>query len=232
MGSRNSIHRSVLRGGGISAAKDVYTQHYLRLLVTILVSFFTTAILIYPEKFLLGAYPFSYLGRRTTPLGLPNIYSRIVFDTGMLLCAYTMFLLARYHHRKHPVPDSALYEFLSYISALGFLFMIVPCDPGRVRFLHSIGSGFVVGSHFFMATIRVVAVHVHLRSWLTFILLSTLILAVVLYAILWFFKFPNHALFQKPAFVAIIYVELYGSHLSRFLGEYHLTDATQSEHQH
>lgn len=232
MSSRNSIRRSVVRGGGIAAAKDMNTQHYLRLLVTILVSFFTTAILIYPEKFLLGAYPFSYLGRKITPLGLPNIYSRIVFDTGMLLCAYTMYLLARYYHRKHPVPDSAVYEFLSYISALGFLFMVVPCDPGRVRFLHSIGSGFVVGSHFFLAAIRVVAVHVHLRPWLTFILLATLILSVVLYAFLWFFKFPNHALSQKPAFFAIIYVELYGSHLSRFYGEQHVMHVTQSEQLH
>ena len=81
----------------------------------------------YPEKFLLGTYPFSYLGRKITPLGLPNIYSRVVFDVGMFLCGYTMFMMARYYHRKHPVPDSSVYGFLSHISALGFILMVMPC---------------------------------------------------------------------------------------------------------
>jgi hypothetical protein len=86
-----------------------------------------------PEKFQLGSFPFSYLGRKLTPSGIQNIYSRIVFDTGMFLCAYTMYLL--------------------------------------------------------------------------------------FYASLWLLKLPHHALFQKPAFAAIIYVELHASSLSRFQGE-------------
>lgn len=198
---------------------DLDTQHYLRLLVTILFSFITTAILLYPEKFQMGSFPLSALGRRLTPSGLQNIYARIVFDAGMLLCGYTMYLLARYYARRHPVPDAPAYEFLSYLSSAGFVLMAVPCDVPEVRFLHSIGSGFVVGGHFFMASIRIIAVRMHLQGWLFWLLLSVLACCVLFYALLWFFRIPYHPLFQKPAFAAIIYVELHGSSLSRFRGE-------------
>jgi hypothetical protein len=120
MKRRKNRYRNSWKERSVAAAKDLDTQHYLRLLVTILVSFITTAIFLYPERFQLGAYPFSCLGSRNTPLGLKNIYPRMVFDLGMVLCAYTMYLLARNFHRKNPVPDSAVYEFLSYISAVGF----------------------------------------------------------------------------------------------------------------
>lgn len=211
---------------------DLSTQHYLRLLVTILFSFITTAILLYPEKFQMGPFPFSYLGRRLTPSGLQNIYSRIVFDTGMFLCAYTMYLLARYYSRKQPVPDAHTYEFLSYLTAVGFLLMVVPCDVPEVRFMHSIGSAFVVGGHFFLALIRIMAVHQHMKRWIVFILLSALIASVLFYAFLWIVKLPYHALFQKPAFAAIIYVELHGSSISRFQGEHKVTLSLQSQPLH
>jgi hypothetical protein len=220
MKSRKMKYRSVLKRGDIPAARDLSTQHYLRLLVTVLISFITTAVFLYPEKFLLGSYPFSYLGARNSPQGIRNIYSRLVFDLGMLLCGYTMYLLARYYHSRHPVPDSQVYELLCRISAIGFILMVVPCDLPEVTFLHSFGSGFVVGSHLFMATIRVVAVSHQIRPAVTMILLTTLIVSVLLYAVFWFFKLPNHPLMQKPAFAAIIYVELYGSSLSRYYGEH------------
>ena len=228
--NRKAKYRSNFLDRGVSAAKDLNTQHYLRLLVTILISFITTSILLYPEKFLLGPYPFSYLGSKTTPLGMRNIYARIVFDLGMFLCGYTMYLLARYYHRRQPVPDSHVYEFLSYISATGFVLMLVPCEAPQVRFLHCIGSGFVVGSHLITATIRVIAVHHQLKPWAEFILLTTLIISVLLYAALWLFNLPNNALFQKPAFAAIIYVELYGSSLSRYHGEQKVFMSLQSQH--
>jgi hypothetical protein len=208
---------------------DLNTQHYLRLLVTILFSFITAAILLYPERFQLGPFPFSFLGRKFTPSGLRNIYARIVFDAGMFLCGYTMYLLARYYQRKQPVPDSHMYEFLSYLSAGGFLLMVVPCDVTEVQFLHSIGSGFVVGSHFFMATIRILAVQQHMKQWVAFILLSVLLLTVLFYAFMWFLDLPYHPFFQKPAFAAIIYVELHGSSFSRFQGERKASLSLQSE---
>ncbi len=227
--NKKDKYRSKLLERGAIAAKDLNTQHYLRLLVTILISFITTAVLLYPERFQLGAYPFSYLGSKTTPMGLRNIYARIVFDLGMLLCGYTMWLLARYYQKRQPVPDSHVYQFLSYLSATGFVMMVLPCDIQEVKFIHSFGSGFVVGSHLFMATIRVVAVHRNLKNWITFILLSTLIIAVLVYAVLWFFKVPYNTVMQKPAFIAIIYVELYGSSLSRYYGEHPVFATLKSE---
>jgi hypothetical protein len=229
MKSRIKQYRSTIRNGGIAVTRDLNTQHYLRLLVTILVSFITTAIFLYPEKFQLGSYPFSYLGSRTTPLGVKNVYARLVFDLGMFLCGYTMYLLARYYHRRQPVPDSQVYEFLCYISSVGFFLMIFPCEVPEVRFLHCIGSGFVVGSHLFTAIIRVIAVHHHLRPWNEFVLLATIILSVLFYAALWIFKLPHDGLFQKPAFAAIIYVELQGSSLSRHYGEMKVFRALQSQ---
>jgi len=211
---------------------DLSTQHYIRLLITVLFSFITSAILIYPEKFQMVMFPFSALGRKFTPSGLQNIYARIVFDAGMFLCGYTMYLLARYYSRKHPVPDAPIYEFLSYISAAGFFLMMAPCDVPEVRFLHSIGSGFVVGSHFFMASIRIMAVQQHMKRWSLYILLTILISSVLFYALLWFFELPYHPLFQKPAFAAIIYVELRGSTLSRFLGERKVRLSLQSQQLH
>ena len=222
--------RSKLRARGAALAKDINTVHYLRLLVTILVSFIATAILLYPEKFLLGPYPFSYLGSKTTPLGHHNVYARLIYDLGMFLCGYTMFLLARYYHRNHPVPGSHIYEFLSYVSAVGFVLMVAPCEVPSVRFIHNIGSGFVVGSHLFMAGIRIIAVQHHLTAWNEFVLLATLIISVLVYAALWVFKLPYDALFQKPAFAAIIYVELYGSRISRYYGEQKVFGHLQSEH--
>lgn len=232
MKHRKEQYRATVRIGGVAAARDLDTQHYLRLLVTIIVSFFTTAILLYPERFQLGTYPFSYLGSRTTPLGFRNVYARLLFDMGVLLCAYTMFLMARYYRRKQPVPDSIVYEFLSYTSTVGFFFMVAPCDVQGMKFLHSMGSGFVVGSHLFMATIRVIAVSHSQKPRLTLILLTTLFSSVLLYAGLWFVKHPSNALLQKPAFAAIIFVELYGSALSRYHGEIKVFNALHSVHHH
>lgn len=219
MKNRIGKYRPVIQKKGVAVARDLNTQHYLRLLVTILVSFIATSILIYPGKFQLGAYPFSYLGSKVTPAGERNVQSRLVYDLGMALCGYTMYLLARYFRRKHPVPDSPVYELLCYISSLGFMMMIAPCDVLPVRFIHTFGSGFVVGSHLFMATIRIVAVHHWLSPLGTFLLLFSLIASVLFYAIVWFMGGGNDALFQKPAFAAIIYVELYGSRVSRHSGE-------------
>jgi hypothetical protein len=230
MKSRIKKYRTTLQRGGLSAAKDLNTQHYLRLLVTILVSFIAAAVWLYPERFQLGAYPFSSLGSKITPMGFKNVYARIIFNLGMFLSGYTMYLLARYYHRKHPVPESLLYEFLSYLSAAGFLLMIAPCDVPDIKFIHHIGSGFVVGSHLFMAGIRIVAVQQHLPSWNEFVLLATLIISVLFYAVLWIFRSQYDALFQKPAFAAIIYVELYGSRISRHCGEQKVFGQLQSEH--
>ncbi len=225
----NDKNRLYRRGGEMAAARDLYAQHYLRLLVIILIAFLATAVFLYPEKFLLGAYPFSYLGRTHSPHGLQNVSSRIVFNAGMLLCGYTMFLLARSYRHKQPVPESPVYEMLSYISAIGFFLMIVPCDLPRIRFLHAFGSGCVVGGHLFLALIRVVAVQTHLKPLVTFILLVSLLIPVLLYAFLWFFSYPAHPLFQKPAFLAMIGVELYGSRLSHAHGEYPVFHWQRSE---
>jgi hypothetical protein len=219
MKNRLTRYRSGIYGEADRDFRDLNTQQYLRLLVTILISFITTSILVYPGKFFLGSYPFSYLGSTTTPLGLPNIHARIVFDLGLLLCSYTMYLMARYYQRRHPVPVSGVYAFFSYLSALGFVLMIIPCDAVELEILHSLGGAFVVGGHFIMAGIRVLALRYHLRAWLTFLLLATLVFCVIFYAILWLFGYPNQAWFQKPALAAIIYIELYGSTLSRYYGE-------------
>ena len=98
--------------------------------------------------------------------------------------------------------------------------------------MHSIGSAFVVGGHFFLALIRIMAVHQHMKRWIVFILLSALIASVLFYAFLWIVKLPYHALFQKPAFAAIIYVELHGSSISRFQGEHKVTLSLQSQPLH
>jgi hypothetical protein len=63
-------------------------------------------------------------------------------------------------------------------------------------------------------------------------LLATLIVSVLVYAVLWAFKLPCHALLQKPAFAAIIYVELYGSRLSRYRGEQKVFGTLESERFH
>jgi hypothetical protein len=47
----------------------------------------------------------------------------------------------------------------------------------------------------------------------------TLLISVISYAILWFFNLSNQAFLQKPALAAIIYVEMYGSTVSRYFGE-------------
>jgi hypothetical protein len=83
-----------------------------------------------------------------------------------------------------------------------------------------------------MATIRVVAVHRGLKAWITFILIFTLVVAVLVYAVLWFIKVPYNTVMQKPAFLAIIYVELYGSSLSRYYGEQPVFGTLKSEQLH
>jgi hypothetical protein len=230
MKRRIGTYRRVIRNGGVAGAKDLNTQHYLRLLLTILVSFIATSVLLYPGKFLIGIYPFSYLGSKMTPSGELNLYARFIYDLGMALCGYTMYLLARYYHRRHPVPESQVYAFLSFVSSLGFMMMIAPCDVQLVRFIHTYGSGFVVGSHLFMASIRIIAVQHSLSTTGVFLLLFTLITSVLLYAALWFTGAPNDALFQKPAFAAIIFVEFYGSRVSRHMGEEKVFHLLRSEH--
>ena len=204
-----------LRNRATTYPHDLQAQQYLRLLVTILFSFLTTAILIYPEEFRLDSFPFSYLGRKITPSGLTNVLSRIVFNLGMFLSACTMWLMARHYRKRHPVPDSPVYEFLSYLSAAGFTLMLVPCDVTSIRIFHSFGSGFVVGSHLIMSVIRLSAVSHHINKWTFRFILLTLLFPVLVYAIAWILDNPWHPLLQKPAFAAMIFVELYGSRISR-----------------
>ncbi len=211
---------------------DYITQQYLRLLVTILFSSFTAAVFLYPERFSFLRYPFSSLGSRYSPSGIPNTYSRMIFDLAMIFSSYTMYLLASYHRNRHPVPASSFYEFLSYLSAAGFLLMLVPCDSSEIRFVHSLGSAFVVGSHFIATLCRFAAVHQHVSKVVFSILLGTLIFFVLLYAFVWFMQYTVHPLLQKPAFIAIIGTELYGSSVSRKFGEHRIFGLLQNQHMH
>ena len=218
MRNGRTIHGADFVGRG-AAARDRDAWHYLRLLVLIMIVFIGAAALLYPERFLLRSHPFSYLGGRQTPQGLRNLLSRLVYDGGMLLCALTMYLLARYYHRKHPVPVSHTYELLSYLSALGYVFMVAPCDVESLRFPHSLGSGLVVGSHLFLTLFRLLALRHSLGTKLILVLLALLLVPVLMYAGMWATGHPAQALYQKPAFAVIIILELYAAYQSRIHGE-------------
>ena len=70
-----------------------------------------------------------------------------------------------------------------------------------------------------MTQIRILALRYNISTLAILLLLFIVMVPVLLYAGMWLTGNPAHALYQKPAFAAIIIVELYVTGKSRKQGE-------------
>jgi len=190
--------------------------------VTLVISLiipFALGMLFYGEPFKVKEYPLSFIGRRMTPEGFVNTLAQIIFGLGMLVCMLVMLFWALHYLQQSNNPNRKWYGYLSLLTALGFLMMVFPCDGLHTRLVHVYGSAFVIGGHFFLLAIRLIALRKTAGLLISVALLVGFIAPVLNYAFFWLVKHPLHGLMQKPAFLSLILFETLACVISRYRGE-------------
>ncbi len=121
------------------------SQTYYSIQLTAALSGIILGMIFYGEKFLFWEYPVSSLGATVTVNGYDNSTSQCIFDSGMAISGIMLILLSKDIRYTHDiVTHSTQKELLCRIGGIGFFIMLYPHNINN--FIHSIGSGFAVGS--------------------------------------------------------------------------------------
>jgi hypothetical protein len=128
------------------------SQIYFSIQLTAALIGLILGMIFYGEKFLFWEYPFSSLGATRTIHGFDNNVSRCIFDSSMALSGIMLLLISKnIRYSREKVVHSSQKEMLCLIGGIGFIIMLYPHNINN--FIHSIGSGFAVGSLWLLSII-------------------------------------------------------------------------------
>ena len=172
-------------------------NRYLTYLLSLILIVFLAGSAVYAEQFKFWDDAISYLGKIYPVNGISNLYSFIIFSSGMIVSSLICF-------RISIILRGTKDYFIYIIAGIGFILLAVPTD--FINIIHTLGGALEVGSFWFYvlkSLIQLLKVRNKMKIFFYHVILHG---TVIPYAILYSMGSPLRQGAQKIAVLGLIII--------------------------
>lgn len=173
-------------------------------LVILIVGTFLLSIITYGGHFSFWYSAFSDLGSTTTPEGEPNLFSCLIFVTGIVICGCILFRVSRLFQQDRQILHHRAKSQLGLLGSIGCFIFVFPHNINNN--IHMIGAAMFVATMWALGTLILIESYNQSRKEQVLLLQTVLQITVLSYAITYFADLPIKNIAQKFATFGLLIV--------------------------
>jgi hypothetical protein len=184
--------------------KEIPLANLFSALVLSITGTYGLGALFYADPFNFWEHALSELGTTVTLLGTPNYKAAVLVSLGMLITAWVLLKLATIHKQTPTLHYHTKKSLLLYTASIGALIAIFPNN--LFHFMHSVGSGMMIGSIYILELILIEENDHHIGPLSPLAIVTLISLLVVVYTAAFFFDTPAKQPSQKLCVASLLLV--------------------------